>query len=197
MCSESRLAAVPRSGQLPCWMWPGSSVVEQRTHNPSRPGSNPGRAMEKAWYEGFWSIGDVCQVRNMSPMCPRIFRLPDGRQVQKRIGPAWTERGRRPATSPSAWPRIGCGARSTRSGAGRCQGWCAVARPSPMRPPSTCGTSPRTGAGRPRRSATTARSSRSTCCRRAPQQLRWPDLDVDLAVHSIEHPEHYPLTSKH
>src|SRR4051794_19696696 len=25
------------------------------------------------------------------------FRLPDGRQVQKRIGPAWTERGRPPA----------------------------------------------------------------------------------------------------
>src|SRR5436305_13404019 len=26
---------------------PGSSAVEQRTHNPSRPGSNPGRAMKK------------------------------------------------------------------------------------------------------------------------------------------------------
>src|SRR3954462_9575775 len=25
------------------------------------------------------------------------YRLPDGRQVQKRIGPAWTERGRPPA----------------------------------------------------------------------------------------------------
>jgi hypothetical protein len=28
---------------------PGSSVVEQRTHNPSRPGSNPGRAIKNAW----------------------------------------------------------------------------------------------------------------------------------------------------
>ena len=26
--------------------------------------------------------------------------------------------------------------------------------------------------------------------------LRWPDLDVDLALDSIEHPERYPLTSK-
>jgi Protein of unknown function (DUF2442) len=32
--------------------------------------------------------------------------------------------------------------------------------------------------------------------RPAPQQLRWPDLDVDLAVDSIEHPELYPLKSK-
>ncbi len=26
--------------------------------------------------------------------------------------------------------------------------------------------------------------------------LYWPDLDVDLAVESIEHPERYPLVSK-
>ncbi len=26
--------------------------------------------------------------------------------------------------------------------------------------------------------------------------LHWPDLDVDLAVDSIEHPERYPLVSK-
>lgn len=32
--------------------------------------------------------------------------------------------------------------------------------------------------------------------RPAPQHLRWPDLDVDLAVESIEHPEQYPLKSK-
>lgn len=32
--------------------------------------------------------------------------------------------------------------------------------------------------------------------RPAPQHLRWPDLDIDLAVDSIEHPEHYPLESK-
>ena len=32
--------------------------------------------------------------------------------------------------------------------------------------------------------------------RPAPPHLRWPDLDVDLAVDSIEQPEHYPLKSK-
>ena len=26
--------------------------------------------------------------------------------------------------------------------------------------------------------------------------LRWPGLDVDLSVDSIEHPERYPLTSR-
>ena len=31
--------------------------------------------------------------------------------------------------------------------------------------------------------------------RATPQHLRWPDLDVDLAVDSIEHPERYPLKS--
>ena len=32
--------------------------------------------------------------------------------------------------------------------------------------------------------------------RPAPGHLRWPNLDVDLAVESIEQPEHYPLRSK-
>jgi hypothetical protein len=32
--------------------------------------------------------------------------------------------------------------------------------------------------------------------RPTPRHLRWPDLDVDLAVESIEHPERYPLRSK-
>ena len=29
-----------------------------------------------------------------------------------------------------------------------------------------------------------------------PHHLYWPDLDVDLAVESIENPERYPLVSK-
>lgn len=29
-----------------------------------------------------------------------------------------------------------------------------------------------------------------------PGHLHWPDLDVDLAVESIEHPERYPLVSR-
>ena len=32
--------------------------------------------------------------------------------------------------------------------------------------------------------------------RSSPHHLYWPDLDVDLAVESIEHPEAYPLVSK-
>ena len=30
----------------------------------------------------------------------------------------------------------------------------------------------------------------------SPHHLYWPDLDVDLAVESIEHPEKYPLVSR-
>ena len=29
-----------------------------------------------------------------------------------------------------------------------------------------------------------------------PHHLYWPDLDVDLTVDSIEHPENYPLRAK-
>lgn len=29
-----------------------------------------------------------------------------------------------------------------------------------------------------------------------PHHLYWPDLDIDIAVESIEHPEQYPLVSK-
>jgi len=29
-----------------------------------------------------------------------------------------------------------------------------------------------------------------------PDHLHWPDLDVDLSVDSIEHPERYPLKAK-
>jgi hypothetical protein len=30
-----------------------------------------------------------------------------------------------------------------------------------------------------------------------PHHLYWPDLDVDLHLDSIEHPERYPLQAKH
>jgi hypothetical protein len=33
--------------------------------------------------------------------------------------------------------------------------------------------------------------------RPTPGHLHWPDLDVDLAVDSIEHPDRYSLKSKH
>ncbi len=29
-----------------------------------------------------------------------------------------------------------------------------------------------------------------------PHHLYWPDLDIDLAVESIEHPERFPLVAK-
>jgi hypothetical protein len=32
--------------------------------------------------------------------------------------------------------------------------------------------------------------------RSSPHHLHWPDLDVDLAVESIMHPERYPLVSQ-
>jgi hypothetical protein len=32
--------------------------------------------------------------------------------------------------------------------------------------------------------------------RPSPRHLYWPDLDVDLAVESIEHPEGYPLVTR-
>ena len=32
--------------------------------------------------------------------------------------------------------------------------------------------------------------------RPTPRHLHWPDLDVDLSLDSIEHPERYPLKSK-
>ena len=32
--------------------------------------------------------------------------------------------------------------------------------------------------------------------RPSPQHIYWPELDVDLSVDSIEHPERYPLKSR-
>jgi Protein of unknown function (DUF2442) len=32
--------------------------------------------------------------------------------------------------------------------------------------------------------------------RPSPEHLRWPDLDVDLELDSIEHPERYPLVDR-
>lgn len=30
----------------------------------------------------------------------------------------------------------------------------------------------------------------------SPRHLQWPDLDIDLAVESLDHPENFPLVSK-
>lgn len=36
----------------------------------------------------------------------------------------------------------------------------------------------------------------TTIERPSPHHLYWPELDVDLAVESIEHPDRYPLVSR-
>ncbi len=42
--------------------------------------------------------GHVLRVeRARGPVWYAKYRLPDGRQVQKKLGPAWTDRGRPPA----------------------------------------------------------------------------------------------------
>ena len=63
--------------------------------------------------------------------------------------------------------RGGVAARRARPGPPRhrCRGWCAPARRSPTRPPSSCATPPTSATASRRRCATTARSSRRTSCR--------------------------------
>jgi len=89
-------------------------------------------------------------------------RLPDGRPVQKRIGPAWTQRGRPPAGYfTKRTLRTGCAACSTRRGAARCPASCGPARRADAAA-EFCATSSTTGPSSPRRSPTTARSSPRT-----------------------------------
>ena len=84
------------------------------------------------------------------------YRLPDGRQVQKKIGPAWTERGRPPAGYfTKRLAEAGCGTCSTRRGAGRCRAWCGPAPRSPTPRPSGCATSSTTAAASRRPSRAT------------------------------------------
>ncbi len=62
--------------------------------------------MAYAGWHAVESSGHVFRVeRRRGPQWYAKFRLPDGRQVQRLIGPAWTERGR---------PVAGC---STKRGA--------------------------------------------------------------------------------
>ena len=88
------------------------------------------------------------------------YRLPDGRQVQTKIGPAWTERGRPPAgyftkRTADAWLRdvLDQARRGTLPGLVRTGATFADARPN------TCATPSTTEAASRRRYATTARRS--------------------------------------
>ena len=79
-------------------------------------------------------------------------RLPDGRQVQKRIGRRGPSAGApRRATTPSAPRKLGCVRCSTRRAGGRCPASCRPARRSPTRRPSSGATSSTTGRSSPRR----------------------------------------------
>jgi Phage integrase family len=67
--------------------------------------------------------GHVFRVdRRSGPVWFAKYRLPDGRQVQKRIAPAWTRPGgRRPASSTGAGLRRGWPTSSPRRTRGRCR----------------------------------------------------------------------------
>src|SRR3954467_3929189 len=103
---------------------PLAQLAEQGTLNPKVGGSIPprptGEAPRLAGLLGFWVSGGGGRVPNMSrdgrgllvmeasghvfrverkrgPVWYAKYRLADGRQIQRKIGPAWTERGRPPA----------------------------------------------------------------------------------------------------
>jgi integrase len=95
-----------------------AQLAEQRTFNPKVVGSIPTGGIGFSWKCGLLLLTDRRRERivpNMSrdlrplgvptghvfrverargPVWYAKYRLPDGRQVQKKIGPAWTERGR-------------------------------------------------------------------------------------------------------
>ncbi len=113
--------------------------------------------------------GHVFRVeRARGPVWYAKYRLPDGRQVQKKIGPAWTERGRPPAgyftkRTAEAWLRdvLDEARRGTLSGGANWR------RRSQMRQPSGCGSWNATANASRRRSRTIGRRSSLTCCRRS------------------------------
>ena len=111
-------------------------------------------------------FGHVFRVeRSRGPVWYAEYLLPDGRQVQKKIGPAWSERGRPPAgyftrRQAEAWLEdvLHAARRGTlpgRSGAGSS---------SLRRPRSGCVSSERTASGSRRRLSTTSRRCVRICC---------------------------------
>jgi integrase len=95
-----------------------AQLVEQRTFNPKVVGSSPTGGIGNILERGIFGLvrlrmthkyvpnmsrevsigvpsGHVFRVeRTRGPCWYAKYRLPDGRQVQKKLGPAWTERGR-------------------------------------------------------------------------------------------------------
>ena len=105
-------AAALRSSPGPVAQW-----SEQRTHNPSRPGSNPGGPKSTRLPSGFWlrQAGQVCQRRR--EICPATHgrwsgrRLPRAAQtvrVRRRSGAgvrSETRRGKRLSSGRPPRPR--------------------------------------------------------------------------------------------
>ena len=58
------------------------------------------------------------------PVWRAKYRLPDGRQIHRTIGPAWTERGRpRAGWYTQRTAETWCATSSTKPAPGRCRGW--------------------------------------------------------------------------
>ncbi len=97
------------------------------------------------------------------------YRLPDGRQVQKKSGRRGAgEDGRPPAISRARLPRIGyTPCRMRRGGTERCIAWPGVARHLRTPRPSGCDLPSRTLSASRRRSVTIGRCSSHGCCRRS------------------------------
>ena len=87
--------------------------------------------------------GHVFRVeRKRGPAWYAKYRLPDGRQVQKKLGPAWrSAAARRPATSRNAPPKRGYETPSMQRRGGNCGVASPRATTSRTRPPSGCGMS--------------------------------------------------------
>jgi hypothetical protein len=109
-------------GNIEATPGPLAQLAEQGTLNPKVGGSSPPRPTEKPRLSGFFSG----RIGRQSGLCPELaiwymvtviqpptghvyrregarravwymkYRLPDGRQAQRRLGPAWTGRGRPP-----------------------------------------------------------------------------------------------------
>jgi hypothetical protein len=85
--------------------------------------------------------------RKRRPVWRAKYRLPNGRQVKKTLGPAWTARGRPPAgyftkRTAEAWLRRVL----ADAAVGTLAAWCAPVPPSRTRATNTCATSSRTPA---------------------------------------------------
>lgn len=110
--------------------------------------------------------GHVFRVERVrGPVWYAKYRLPDGRQVQKKLGPAWGLGAPAPrlATSPNGWPTTGSGQHLSKHAAGPCRERSGPARHSRTPRPSSFDTASTIAPASRRRFVTTARTSTPTC----------------------------------